>query len=462
MKTRALIALLIVALAAGCSKKKASSDSGPRLKAYVLDAAPAMEHPLAVDFDGKVELIGYKAPSSTIKPNQKVKVTLYWKVKQKVSGDWRLFTHVLDGSGDRVLSLDHNSPIRAGKNKPALPPSVWIPGKIYVDELSFKVPKRVKTDRIRIAAGLMSGDIRMPIVKGDKDSEHRAIVTDLKFQPSAKGSTRVPDVFVEKLETSAKLKIDGKLDEDAWQKAAVLGPFVDVTTGEPNKTFPMNGKARVLWNDQALYVGIEVEDKDVVGGFPADAKDPHLWTKDTVEIMIDPDWDRKNTDYYEIQINPQNLVFDSQWDDYNAPKPTPNGPFGHEDWSSELKSAVVIDGTIDKSDDIDKGYTIEAMLPWKAFTKAKKAPPELGDAWRVNFYAMRENSGVAWSPILGRGNFHRSSRFGRLHFVKKGFVPPGASASAATSASAAPSSAPPRASAKLPAPPAPKPAMSAK
>ncbi len=243
----------------------------------------------------------------------------------------------------------------------------------------------------------------------------------------------------------------------------LLGPFVDVKTGEPNTTFPVNGKGRILYDDKSLYVGIEVEDKDITGGFPADAKDPHLWTKDTVELMIDPDWDRANTNYYEIQIGPQNLVFDTQWDDYNTPKPSPEGPFGHQDWSAGLKSAVVVDGTIDKSDDVDKGYVVEAAIPWKSFSKAKKTPPELGDAWRINLYAMEKNSGVAWSPILGRGNFHRSSRFGRVKWVKKGWAPPAPSGAASAAASGAPArSAAVAPSAKPPAAtPAPKPASSA-
>jgi hypothetical protein len=200
---------------------------------------------------------------------------------------------------------------------------------------------------------------------------------------------------------------------------------VDVMTGQPNKSFPVNGKARLLWNAQNLYVAFEVEDKDVVGGFPKGAKDPHLWTKDAVEIMVDPDAEGDNADYYEIQIGPQNLVFDSQFDKYNEPKKEPDGPFGHEEWTAQLKSAVVVDGTLDKPGDEDKGYVVEAMIPWKSFSKAKQLPPNHGDVWRMNFYAMQENSGVAWSPILGQGNFHKAARFGRVVWVDPSAVPEG-------------------------------------
>jgi hypothetical protein len=234
--------------------------------------------------------------------------------------------------------------------------------------------------------------------------------------------------------------IDGKLDEPAWKTAAATGPFVDVRSGEPNGSFPVNGSARLLWNAEALYVAYEVEDKDVVGGFLKEKKDPPLWTRDTVELMLDPDGDGDNQDYYEIQINPQNLVFDSRFDRYNEPKTEPNGPFGHQDWSAELTSAVVVHGTLDKSDDEDKGYTVEAMIPWKSFDKAHKAPPELGDTWRMNLYAMQNNGGVAWSAILGQGNFHKASRFGRVLFAEQGFQPPAPAAPSATpSGSTAPS-----------------------
>ena len=194
-------------------------------------------------------------------------------------------------------------------------------------------------------------------------------------------------------------------------------------TGSSNKGFPVNGRAKLLYDDEYMYVAFEVEDKDITGGFKKGAKDPHLWTKDTVEIMVDPDGDGDNKDYYEIQISPQNLVFDSRFDDYNVPKGSDESPYGHEDWSSQLDSAVVIDGTIDNPKDEDKGYVVEARIPWKAFDKASKVPPDPGTTWRMNFYAMQNDGGVAWSPILGKGNFHKASRFGRVVWAKGGVYP---------------------------------------
>jgi hypothetical protein len=48
----------------------------------------------------------------------------------------------------------------------------------------------------------------------------------------------------------------------------------------------------------------------------------------------------------------------------------------------------------------------------------------------MNFYAMKNNSGVAWSPILGQGNFHKASRFGRITWVDPSAAPAVAPAAA--------------------------------
>jgi hypothetical protein len=193
-----------------------------------------------------------------------------------------------------------------------------------------------------------------------------------------------------------------------------------------------------------MYLLIEVKDPDVVGYFTdkgAQPKDwtatgqPMTWTKDTAEIMLDPDGDGDNKDYYEIQINPANKVFKSQFDGYNSPKTEPQGPFGHEDWDPKMKTAVRVLGTIDKQGDKDEGYVVEAQIPWAAFEKgAKNRPPKPGDSWRMNFYAMENNGGVGWSPILGQGNFHKSSRFGRVTWSTKESL---AAAAAAADAGAA-------------------------
>jgi len=423
------------------AEKHDSTAEAERLKEYVLDAPPAdVGTHLDVDFGGKLSLLGARVePTSGLKPGAKVKVTLYWRAQQKLDGGWKLFTHIVDASGERLLNIDTVGPLREMRaGSPALPPSDWEPGKVYVDEQSFTVPPTLKTEKMQILTGVFGKKGRLEITAGPHDTTRRAIAATLEVSGlhGPLKAPRVPVMHAEKLEPAVTIKLDGKLDEAAWKTAASTGPLVDVRTGEPNHAFPVNGEVKLLWNDAGIYVAFSVAETDLIGGFKKGEQDPHLWTKDTVEMMVDPDGDGDNKDYYEIQINPQNLVFDSQFDAYNEPKVEPDGPFGHQDWSANLKSAVSLDGTLDKSGDEDRGYTVEAFVPWKSFSKAAKLPPEVGSSWRINFYAMKNNGGVAWSPIMGHGNFHKASRFGRVIWSQKGAPEPAASAAASASAAA--------------------------
>ena len=109
--------------------------------------------------------------------------------------------------------------------------------------------------------------------------------------------------------------------------------------------------------------------------------------------------------------------------------------FGHMDWSSKIKRAVVVDKA-------GGHYTIETALPWSSFVSPRSpAPPHPGDVWRMNFYSFRDGqrAALAWSPIRKQGNFHKSSRFGQVTFVAEG-----AEASASASALPAMSAHPPQ------------------
>lgn len=50
-----------------------------------------------------------------------------------------------------------------------------------------------------------------------------------------------------------KLKIDGKLNESSWKKAASTAPFVDIS-GEGFPTPKYETTAKMLWDDEYLYM----------------------------------------------------------------------------------------------------------------------------------------------------------------------------------------------------------------
>jgi hypothetical protein len=432
------MALIVALVSAACvgGKQQISAEDRDRLKAQILDGVPADAKKTDVNFENKVHLVGYKVEPELAPPGTPVKVTYYWRCDDPVEEGWQLFTHIQHEGFEKPDNLDANGPLRELKgNHQVLGPDRWERGKFYADEQTFTMPAELRGPDTMVYVGIWKGDARLRIISGPNDGDNRAIVAKIRTgiapvkKEEKKGANDLPSLNPLKLGAGEKIVIDGKGDDAPWGAAASTGPFVDVGSGRSAAAYPVTGTAKVAWDNDNMYLLIEVKDPDVVGYFTdkgAQPKDwtatgqPMTWTKDTAEIMIDPDGDGDNKDYYELQINPANKVFKSQFDGYNAPKTEPQGPFGHEDWDPKMKTAVRVLGTIDKPGDKDEGYVVEAQIPWAAFEKgAKNRPPKPGDTWRMNFYAMENNGGVGWSPILGQGNFHRSSRFGRVTWSTK-------------------------------------------
>ena len=129
--------------------------------------------------------------------------------------------------------------------------------------------------------------------------------------------------------------------------------------------------------------------------------------------MLDPDGDGLN--YFEMQVSPRGIVFDTRYDRRRRPR-----PFGHVGWNSGLKAGVDVRGSLD-DDELDTGYTVEIAIPWSAVAAGTKpaVPPAAGAQWRMNLFVMdaRETGqrAAGWSPPLV-GDFHILERFGVVTF----------------------------------------------
>ncbi len=218
--------------------------------------------------------------------------------------------------------------------------------------------------------------------------------------------TTIPEYFAQRAQRPPT--IDGRLDDAAWRATERTEQFVDTMNGVVQEPASY---ARVAWDESNLYVAFEVEDDFLVSRLSGD--DPHLWTEDTVEIMVDPDGDGQN--YFELQLAPSEEIFDTRYDSRRVPQ-----PFGHTEWNSAMRGATTVRGTLN-DDEEDEGYIAEMAIPWSAFAAGPTpaSVPEPRRNWRMAFYvldARRDGQGgVGWSPPLV-GDFHVPERFGRVVF----------------------------------------------
>lgn len=230
--------------------------------------------------------------------------------------------------------------------------------------------------------------------------------------PAGADRTAIPAAAVRRVDATG-FAADGILNEPMWSQAVALEAFVAPGDGRYVAESPVNATARVAWDDRALYIAFTVADTAPVAPFARTDVDPHLWERSSaVEIMLQPGDPGDNRHYYEVQVDTAGAVWDTQFDDYNRPIDGEGAArtFGHQGWDAQLERGAAVSAD---------GYVIETALPWSTLRSERTpVPPRAGDVWRANFYSFRDGQrqALAWSPILGEGNFHRSARFGRLQF----------------------------------------------
>jgi hypothetical protein len=202
------------------------------------------------------------------------------------------------------------------------------------------------------------------------------------------------------------ISIDGKLGESSWINAPRSTPFVDIVTGD--KAW-FDTRVALLWDGEYLYFGFTAEESDVWGTLTE--RDSKIYEENDLEIFIGA-----KDAYYEFEINALNVIYEVLWIWKDVHRP--GGPYwgrpefdparqrtmvlsgvgghvhprgerwGFLDWDCPgLRHAVYVDGTVNKRDDVDRGWSAEIAIPWKSLSllaDGRSLPPKEGDLWRID------------------------------------------------------------------------------
>jgi len=431
MKKVSLLIITAIVLSNACVEraKPIQKSDRSKIKKFIHAAPPAIANKIEASFgDGSITMLGYEVSPMEVAPGGKVTVKWYWRLEKQIDAGWRLFTHVVDSTGTSRINADGTGPVRKNYQ-----PGSWKVGEIIEDVQKITIPKNWKWPIAEFRTGIWRGKDRMKL-RGRSDGSNRIRGVMVKIKGAR--ASDVPELMIPK--ATGRIKIDGKTDEDAWSRAALVKSFFRPTSGNPVTKTPT--EARLLWDDENLYASFLCKDQRIRSTYTK--HDDELWNQDVVEIFLDPDGDSKN--YYEFQASPAGMTFDSFLPSYRK---------NQNDWESQMKAAVTVDGTLNKPEDDDVSWTAEIAIPFKAIKHALKAPPAEGDVWRANMFRIdigkQGISGMAWSPPL-KPDYHVLDRFGKFRFVKlieEAAAPPAAApaakAPAAAPAAEAPAAAPP-------------------
>jgi hypothetical protein len=225
----------------------------------------------------------------------------------------------------------------------------------------------------------------------------------------------------------APLEIDGRIKEAGWERAQWAELFVDIEG--PDEPEPRLGTSiKMMWDQQYFYVGAVMEEPHLRASLTE--HDSVIYHDNDFEVFIDPDGNTR--DYYEIEINILETVFD-----LFLPKTYADGGIANHDWNCEgLKTAVQFQGTLNDPSDIDLGWSVEMAIPWAALAPNAnvQTPPLPGHVWRMNFSRVQWQFAVVdgeyqnlpdtpednwvWSP-QGVIDMHKPEKWGYVEFIRQ-------------------------------------------
>jgi hypothetical protein len=107
-----------------------------------------IRQPVHASLGAQAELVGYNLSPAAVRPDETLRLTLFWQARQWIAQDYTVFVHLLDSQGK--IWGQHDGPPQDG----ALPTSAWNPGELLRDEHLLTVDTQAPPGDYRLAIGL--------------------------------------------------------------------------------------------------------------------------------------------------------------------------------------------------------------------------------------------------------------------------------------------------------------------
>ena len=237
---------------------------------------------------------------------------------------------------------------------------------------------------------------------------------------SEKKEVPQPPVVITK--TAAAITLDGKLDEEAWKSTPVFelvyadktGTMLPREADMVRKDKFEGARVRLLYDDKYLYVGVELDDEDVLDFVKEDQY--HCY---------------RNADTFELFLSPVNG--NHYWEIYSTPAGNKTGFFfpsgGMLPMEEVLKFSTImkgldtasqIQGTLNDGKDKDKGWTTELRIS-RAELASKGVEFGPAQPWRVllaryNYSRYLYKYQSSYYPVLPAVDYHLRSYYAPVEF----------------------------------------------
>lgn len=229
----------------------------------------------------------------------------------------------------------------------------------------------MKTPNSRTAANIVLS-VLLPTLLGSAQTASATDEYEIKIYPCPRAN--------------APLTIDGKLDEDAWQDAPLVGGFT--LYNKPELVQPQT-YFRVLHTDEHLIFGFLCEEPMMRKLVPIpQARDARaVFRGEAIELFVDPKHEHAN--YFQFAADASASIYDSRGQD----------PI----WNADVRAATQL---------LKDHWTLEVAIPWKDLGITPTRGALLG--FNICRDRLIDNAKLWCNWSQTKSNFHDPIRFGHL------------------------------------------------
>jgi hypothetical protein len=205
----------------------------------------------------------------------------------------------------------------------------------------------------------------------------------------------------------ARIDIDGRLDDAAWQQAALLTSFTQYKPVEGAEA-SQRTEVQVLVDKDAIYFAIKAFDSDPSGiRATLSERDSYTFSDDYVRLILDTFDDGRKA--YVFTVNPLGVQHDGIWNESGGSSGRMHGNFGspidnNPDFLWDSDGAIT-----------EWGYQIEIRVPFKSL----RFPEAEEQSWGLHVLRKIQRSGFesSWAPITANVS-NKLTQAGKLNGLR--------------------------------------------
>jgi hypothetical protein len=215
--------------------------------------------------------------------------------------------------------------------------------------------------------------------------------------------------------TASRISVDGKLSENVWQRAEKY--YLDLSQDKlaAGQELSRGGYVQFAWDENNFYLAAEFKDYDIVAEGKADQLH-HYRMGDLCELFIKP---KNHRHYWELYVTP--LGYKTE---FFFPSPGYKGlPSCFEDYTANLRTDALINGTVNNYNDRDSEWTAEMAVP---ISDLEAYGAKFGPCYEWSVFAGRYNYSyylddpeLSMFPSLATTSYHLTEQYADLELVGK-------------------------------------------